>query len=123
MKTLAAGTLKYLLPDTRAITRNGERAKQGEPPVAVVEATADGLVVHNGYAVSAAGPVTFAYNGGRVLFKTRLTKGAPDIEVRGAFVTEGEVQVDDGVAEAAPEAAPTKTKGAPKAPTKKETSA
>jgi hypothetical protein len=127
MKTLAPGTLKFLLLDPEVISRNSERGKRGDAIVAVVEQQADGgQVRHVGYSVKAAGSVTLGYNQrGTLVHNNRLPLHA-------AFQTDGEVLVAETHAEAdelagvvaeppanTPPTAPAPTK-ATKATTKKE---
>lgn len=61
MKTLAEGTTKYLLLDSKRIERNAERNKTGDPIVIVLEETGAGIREHRGVNLSVNGAVTLAY--------------------------------------------------------------
>lgn len=63
MKTLAAGSTKFLLLDLATIKRNSERSKVGSPIVVVAEVDDKGVVTkHVGYALRVVGAVDLAYD-------------------------------------------------------------
>lgn len=87
MKILEAGTPKYLLLDDERVTRNGERAKPGDPVVVVIETIGNKSVRHTGYHVLAEGPVTLAYDQRGIV----VTDGRR--KLRAAYMTDGRIAI------------------------------
>jgi hypothetical protein len=88
LKTLPAGTPKYLLIDLKEVARNAERSKPGTPVAQVlIPDEKVGFEVIKGYAVYADGPVTLAYNQ-----RGPLIRRGRDI-VHAAYYTEAEVRI------------------------------
>ncbi|HGM7334106.1 TPA: hypothetical protein ACKQCJ_000396 [Stenotrophomonas maltophilia] len=96
--TLKAGTRKVLLIDVEAISRNADRGTGNCQPVvsvAEVDEKATVLSMTRGLQVEVKGTVDFEYSQHAFLF---VIDRVPH---RGAWVTDGEVVVDDG-SDAAP---------------------
>ncbi len=106
--TLSEGSRKVLVINPEAISRNAERgAGNCQPVVTVAEVDADGTVLSltRGLTVEIKGTVDFEYSQHAFLFVIDR------VPMRGAFVTTGEVIVDDGT-----DAAPAVTETAPRTP-------
>lgn len=96
-QTLAEGTRKVLVINPEAISRNAERGPGNcQPVVSVAEVDADGSVLSmtRGLTLEINGTVDFEYSQHAFLFVIDR------VPMRGAFVTTGEVVVDDGTDEA-----------------------
>lgn len=74
MKTLPAGTLKYLLVDDVRVIANASRQKAASPIAVVIEEVTDKdgtrFVEHRGHHAVAEGPVNLAYTQHRPLVTT-----------------------------------------------------
>ncbi|WNH52456.1 hypothetical protein [Stenotrophomonas oahuensis] len=113
-KILPEGSRKVLLMDHEAIARNAERgAGNCQPVVSVAEVDEKGTVLSltRGLTVAINGTVDFEYSQHAFLFVIDR------VPMRGAFVTTGEVIVDDGTEEAS--AAPTPAPRTPTRPARK----
>lgn len=107
---LPAGTRKVLLIDMENISRNADRGPGVcAPVVSIAEVSDDGIVhsVTRGLTVTIKGDVQFLYSQHAFLFVIDR------IPMRGAWVTNGEVVVDD---DGEAEAATTEALPAPQAP-------
>lgn len=108
--TLAEGSRKVLVINAEAMSRNAERgAGNCQSVVSVAEVADDGTVLSltRGLTVEIKGTVDFEYSQHAFLFVIDR------MPMRGAFVTTGEVVVDDGT-----DAAGAASEPAPRPPTR-----
>lgn len=117
MKTLPAGTLKYLLVDDVRVIANASRQKAAAPIAVVIEEITDKdgtrFVEHRGHHAVAEGPVNLAYTQHRPLVTTHRRVLRAGYATTGAVVLSETADETPSISAITPADPPAKPKKAP----------